>query len=178
LKKNSNILPQPSIDRLKDVLSYDKHTGVFRWKKTLSKRNCEGNIAGSFSKEHGYISICIDGKRYMAHRLAWLYEFGSWPTNDIDHINTIRNDNRICNLREATRADNLHNMSVPSHNTSGFKGVSWHKARGKWRATIKLNRRSIHLGAFNDKEEAANAYKEAASRLFGEFARPSSMFSP
>jgi hypothetical protein len=170
-----NVLPPPDMDILKDILDYDSATGVFRWKKTLSRRNVAGNVAGALS--HGYVAIQFDGIRYMAHRLAWLYENGEWPENDIDHVNSVRNDNRISNLRLATRGENLRNLSTPSHNTSGVKGVSWHKARNSWRATIKLNKRSMHLGNFETKEDAAKAYASAAVFLFGEFAKPS-MFSP
>src|SRR4030095_14944144 len=119
----------------------------------------------------GYIKLSVCNKRYYGHRLAWLYVFGQWPNDELDHINLVTSDNRIANLREATKAQNNSNCSVRSHSKSGKKGVDFVQSTGKWRAKISKNRRRIHLGTFNSPEEAHAAYCAAARIHFGEFAR-------
>jgi hypothetical protein len=107
---------------------------------------------------------------YHAHRLAWLYMTGAWPTGgEVDHIDTDRGNNVWTNLRDSTRRQNGSNVDIRSNNTSGFKGVS--RCRAKWTAHITVNYQAMHLGVFDTKEEAHAAYVEAAKRLHGEFAR-------
>lgn len=127
-------------------------------------------MAGNI-KPDGYRVICMGGRQYYAHRLAWLYMTGEWPIAEVDHINTKRGDDRFANLREATHAQNSRNRSTPCTNTSGVKGVSWHAGAGKWCAFIKVNSRSINLGYFTDIPDAAAAYAAASERLHGEFGR-------
>lgn len=144
--------------RLKELLSYDQGTGIFIWSTKKSKRIKIGDIAGCKNPD-GYIYIRVDGKGYFAHRLAWLYVYEKMPEKEIDHINEIRDDNRMCNLRLANHQENGQNQSNPrTHNTSGFLGVSWHKCGKKWRAYITLNGKIKHLGYFNTAEEAHAAY--------------------
>jgi hypothetical protein len=121
------------------------------------------------SKNHGYIVIQIDGTKIFAHRLAWIYMTGRQPLYDIDHINLNRADNSWNNLREATRSENKANTTPPVTNTSGVKGVSWHKHRKNWRATIKIDGKAKHLGSFADIEEAKAAYEKTAAEMFGNF---------
>lgn len=154
-----------SQDSLKESLSYDELTGIFVWKKPGKKR-VVGNVAGTHNKKLGYVMICLDRKHYLAHRLAWLYVYGKHPTQRIDHINRIRNDNRICNLREVTCKQNLENSGMWRTNTSGYKGVCWSKTAKKWIAQITHNYKHQNLGYFKTKEEAYEAYKEASNRLF------------
>ena len=125
---------------------------------------------GTLGKRKQYTKITIDYKNYEPYRLAWLYMTGAWPTKFIDHINRDRTDNRWSNLREATYAENNRNTSIRSDNTSGYKGVSWHKFKSKWRAEIKVDSISKHLGYFSTKEEAYAAYIQAAKLYHGEFA--------
>jgi AP2 domain len=96
---------------------------------------------------------------------------GEWPSGDLDHIDNISGHDWIDNLRPATREQNLANMRLHAKNTSGFKGVSWHKWRGKWRASISKKNKHSHIGFFDTPEAAHAAYVEAAQRLHGEFAR-------
>jgi len=107
---------------------------------------------------------------YAAHRLAWFYETGEWPSDEIDHKNRGRDDNWFENLREATRSQNVANTALRSTNTSGFKGVSFDRSRGRFLSKIKVNYRTINLGRFDAPEEAHAAYLAAAQKHFGEFA--------
>lgn len=159
--------------RLKELLHYDEETGQFTRLKTRGrgKKKClVGRVAGCISND-GYRHIAVDGRRYLAHRLAWLYVHGVFPVDQLDHINCVRDDNRIANLRLATQSQNNANMRVPSHNTSGVKGVYWHKGASKWMAYITANRQRRYLGLFTSIDAAAAAYATAACSLFGEYAR-------
>ena len=153
-------------DLLKSLLHYDRDTGVFTWTKTAKA----GRVAGT-SHNEGYWHVTIRQRQFLAHRLAWLYVYGVWPTNDVDHMNGKRNDNRIANLREATRSENLRNTGKRQSNKSGFKGVSFCRETGRWSAIISVDYKSIRLGRFATPEEAHAAYVAAAERLHGEFAR-------
>jgi hypothetical protein len=155
-------------ERLREILHYDPATGVFTWLAPVGNRAC-GAPAGRLS--HGYIGIQIGGKRYLAHRLAWLYVTGEWPSDQVDHINLDRSDNRWCNLRPAGQSQNMGNTRVYCNNTSGFKGVSWEKGRRKWDARVLVKGKNIHLGYFDAPHLAYAAYCLAARKYFGDFAR-------
>ena len=111
---------------------------------------------------HGYICIRVDNVLYTAHRLAWLYAYGRWPTHQLDHINKDRADNRLCNLREATNAENAQNRKRRDNKT-GYTGVN--RENNKWKAEIKLNYKTIRLGLFDTPEEAHAAYLSAKHGL-------------
>jgi hypothetical protein len=151
--------------RLKELLRYDSDTGIFRWKMSPHRRCRAGAISGTLNSR-GYICIMIDGRKYRAHRLAWLYIHGNMPPNEIDHINHIQDDNRLCNLRLATRTENSRNVSLYKNNSSGFVGVYWDKSRNKWQARVQVNGKSQHLGYFDKIEDAVRARK-AASKKYG-----------
>jgi hypothetical protein len=155
-------------ERLREILDYDPMTGVFTARIARSSNLPVGAIAGCL-RANGYITISICNQSYYGHRLAWLYVHGRWPDGEIDHINCIPSDNRLANLREATRAQNSRNMPVFRNNICGKKGVS--KRAGKWRANITKNKRRVHLGYFDTPEEAHAAYAAAARMHYGEFAR-------
>ena len=150
-----------SQETLKSRLHYDPETGVFTRLVSNSNRFSVGSMAGSLHKSNNSVYILIDCKRYLAHRLAWLYVHGIFPPKDIDHINRDPSDNRICNLRMATHAENHQNRSTPSNNTSGHIGVSLRKSSQKWEAYIKLNSKRIHIGYFTDLNDAISARKAA-----------------
>lgn len=153
--------------RLKELLNYDETTGVFvRLQTGPSVR--AGDIAGS-GNGRGYTRIYVDGKRWNAHHLAWLYVHGTWPTGEIDHINGEPSDNRICNLREATRSQNCANKTTV--NSTGYRGVYFRRRDNTYGAEITSKRVRIHLGTFKDAEEAHRAYCEAARLFHGAFAR-------
>lgn len=139
---------------------FDYQDGQLIWKVTNSNRIRIGQIAGTLNKD-GYIHIIIDGIVYKAHRLIWLYHYGKWPEKLIDHVNRNKSDNRIENLREVSQQENQRHTKIQSNNTSGHCGVSWNKPLGKWRAQIMTNNKQIHLGLFNNIEDAVKARKEA-----------------
>lgn len=156
-------------ERAKELLDYDPETGVFRWKVSKGRVKA-GDVAGRVNNT-GYIQIRVDRNLYQAHRIAWLLTRDEWPNLQIDHINGDRADNRICNLRQATKAQNAQNTSKRAHNTSGFKGVSWCRRHAKWHAQLQKNKRRVYLGRFRCPTAAHIAYCKAAKEHFGEYAR-------
>lgn len=161
-----------SAERLRELLSYDPETGSFIWKLQAGTRGVKGSAAGSMSS-HGYLVIQLDRRTYKAHRLAWLYMTDEWPVDEIDHADLDRANNRWRNLREATQPQNMANRGALPTNTSGFKGVCWHKATGKWTAQIRIRPHRQHLGLFDTAQEAHAAYVAAAEKYHGEFRRTS-----
>ena len=149
---------------LRSILHYDQETGIFTRKVSTANQVKAGDIAGS-PDGHGYLCIMVGSRLYRAHRLAWLYIHGSWPTGQIDHINRNRTDNRIANLRDVSHKQNGQNRSKPSNNTSGHPGVVWHKRISKWQVKIKHNYKYIHIGYFTTIEDAIAARK-AAEKLY------------
>lgn len=125
-------------DELKEHVNYNPDTGIFTWIKNnkYSNRNV-GDICGSL--DGGYIRMCINKKRYGAHQLAWHYINNELGSFHIDHINGIKSDNRICNLRKATVSENAYNKKINSNNTSGVKGFTWHRRAKKWQVVICVN---------------------------------------
>jgi len=151
---------------IEKIVEYNPDLGTFRWTDNSSRPWCKDMPIGSI--DGGYLRICVNGKRYQAHRLAWLLMTGHLPKCKIDHINLNKLDNRWCNLREANNFESARNKAPCHHNRSGYKGV--YSVKERWRASIKYNCRSINLGCFTTKEEAALAYNKKAIELFGEFA--------
>ncbi len=151
---------------LRNLLSYDAETGIFTWRGKPNGRVAHGAQAGTLLP-NGYVRVKLHRKLYLAHRLAWFYVHGVWPENEIDHINRTRSDNRIANLREATKSENLQNqISAQRHNTtSKLLGASWHEGRQKWQAQIYINGKAKYLGLFKTKEEAHAAYLAAKREL-------------
>jgi len=159
-------VPSPvALDRLKKLLEYDPDTGIFRWLRAHQKVQV-GDIAGTLD-DKGYIRIKVDGRKYRAHRLAWLYMTGHWPIDQIDHRDMVKTNNAFKNLREADNTQTNGNRRRQRNNTSGYRGVSWWKIGRRWRAAIGKQ----FIGYFDTRQEAARAYAVAAQRYFGEFAR-------
>jgi hypothetical protein len=149
---------------LKELFNYYPETGIFTWKIYRSNKSPIGGIAGCNSKK-GYMVVIIDGKQYQGHRLAWLYHYGSWPKSGLDHINNIRNDNRIANIREATQSENSQNLKK-GRGKFGLLGVSIDsKRKNRWKSTIKLHGKQTHLGWHKTPEEAHQAYIKAKREL-------------
>lgn len=167
-----------SADMVDQIIKYDQETGVFFWKHrngfsigdNIFNSRYADKVAGSINK-HGYWRIILNEQYVQAHRLAFFVMTGKWPSNQIDHINGVRHDNRWCNLREATLCENARNSCRPINNRSGFKGVSWKERNQKWVAQISIGNRKKHVGLFETAVEAHQAYMRAARVYHGEFAR-------
>lgn len=158
---------------LKEVLDYNPLTGILTWKarplesfatigagKAWNTR-FSGTAAGNLSKSIGYSVINLRGRRYLAHRLIWLYTHGEFPTTGIDHINHIKTDNRMLNLRAVSHSDNKKNTPKHANNTSGATGVVFCKKNSKWIARIQLTGKTKHLGYFKEKDDAVVARRRA-----------------
>lgn len=152
--------------RLQELFTYDAKTGNFFWKISINPRALVGDLAGKSSINNGYRQIGIDKHLYSAHRLVWLWFHGSFPKNQIDHINGIRSDNRIENLRDVSQKINTWNLQkAKKNNKSGYLGVDWKSSHKKWRAQIRINGVKKQIGLFDSAEEAHDAYlKEKKAR--------------
>lgn len=155
-------------DRLLEVLNYNPDTGIFTWKVRTSNRVKVGDVAGDM-EGNGYLRISVDGNRFRAHRLAIIYVYGDGYYEQVDHINHIRTDNRISNLRVATHSQNNWNQQLQRKNTSGVKGVYWDKNRNKWSAYCCVMGKKHMLGRFSDIKSAENAVIEFRAKAHGEF---------
>lgn len=156
-------------EELKRLLHYDPETGVFTRLIFLSNRVNASSPVGCVNKVNGYHMFSVKGKIRYAHRMAWLYVYGYLPEQHTDRINGDRTDNRICNLRLASSCQNIRNSKHRINNTSGFKGVSFDKARGKWTAHAMVDRKGVHLGRYGTSEEAAEAYRRFTMGEYAEF---------
>ena len=178
-------MPHPivpiTLDRayLKHRLMYDHETGLLIWKAKPVERPQDtawntkyaGVAAGCFVDWRDYVDVLLDGRRYLAHRLIWYYVTGESPDVEIDHADLNKKNNRWSNLRLATRSQNAMNMSRYSHNSSGFKGVSWQKSTLKWEANICSGGVKTFLGLHDSPEAAYAAYVKAAGVQHRQFAR-------
>jgi len=174
-----------SVEFLRECFDYDPETGVLRWKqRPLSHFENErgwavfnarfpGSIVSGFEQE-GYVRVEVRDnkkkKRVWAHHIAWALTTGEWPKNYLDHRNGVRSDNRLCNLREATRGENGQNLKTRIDNTSGATGVTWCKQANAWHAQLGLKRigatrNQIHLGYFDSLDDARAAYLAAKASL-------------
>lgn len=162
-----------TVEELRDRLVYDPETGDFTWRVSPSvygnpyQRRFEGKKAGYLAQ--GYLMIRLNGRTYGAHRLAWYYVHGKFPTKQVDHIDRCRSNNRIANLRLATQSEQLYN-SKERCNKSGYRGVRAEpKCESSWTARIKVQGKEIYLGFFKSAEEAAEAYRRASIKYHGKF---------
>ncbi len=149
---------------LKSKLKYEMESGIFTWRVSKSPTAMEGSTAGGL-KPDGYmaVGIFINGKtrKYLTHRLAWLYVYGEFPKNQIDHIDHNRRNNAICNLRDVSGSENLRNQSLNSNNKSGTIGVSWNTQRAKWESRIYIDGTRKNLGLYDDIDDAIFMRREA-----------------
>lgn len=149
--------------RLRELLEYAPETGEFIWK--VSHPRAGAGAAAGATDHYGYVVIRLDKRLYKAHRLAWLYVHGEWPSQNIDHINRVKNDNRIANLRLADQSVNMHNVDARVSSKSGVAGVTWRADRKKWNARIKVGYKNFNLGLFDDMAAAVAARRRAETRL-------------
>lgn len=152
-------------DRLRELVDYDPNTGVFRWR--ARRPACRAGDECGRTARTGYREICVDGRLWHAHRLAFIYVAGQCP-DEVDHVNRVKDDNRWCNLRPCTSQQNAGNSPARRHGVS--KGVHFDSSRGKWHAQINNHGTKTNLGRFSTEEEAASAYRDTAARVFGVFA--------
>lgn len=159
----SNMQPMRDITakELRGLFDYDQDTGDFR-------RRSSGRLAGS-TRPDGYRLISVKRRLYYAHRLAWLYVYGEWPSSTLDHRNGDNGDNRIANLRLATYSQNNANRRRHRDGTSGMKGVTFRPKRGKWVAQMGVGGKSVYIGIYSTAEEARAAYVAASKKVYGEF---------
>ena len=160
-------------NRLMQFLKYEPNTGIFTWlvKRGKAKKNDIAGHKQCMQDENTYLRIMIDSRMYLCHRLAWLYVYGEWPKNHIDHINHLKSDNRIANLRDVTRAENSENQAKAqkSNKSSGVLGVRVKTGREHYKnpfaASIKVRGINKHIGNFPTAEEAHSAYLEAKRKF-------------
>jgi hypothetical protein len=159
------------------LFDVDLTAGELRWKPRPEgpdakrfNRLFAGKIAGR-PDSGGHRQVTVGGSLYYVHRILWKVAYGADPEAQVDHINGVRSDNRLANLRSAKHEENSQNRQKHRNNTSGFKGVSWHSKAGKWQAVIYVGGRNRRLGLHNTPEEAHAAYMDAASVHHGDFAR-------
>lgn len=152
-------------ERLRAVLKYDPLSGHFTWRQSPSNRVKVGSRAGS-KKGNGYVYIGIDGREYLAHRLAWLYFIGTWPTHEIDHRDTDSSNNRWSNLRAATPTVNKQNRRRACRNSrTGLLGASWDQRAGKFASSIVVSGKKHSLGYYATAQAAHAAYVAAKRQL-------------
>ena len=155
--------------KLREMLSYDMTTGVFIWRQNV-RRAKAGQEAG-VKRPDGYLIITFNQRSYRAHRLAWFYVYGEWPRGELDHINCDPSDNRISNLRVATRAQNVANTRRKCSSGNMLKGVTPARDGVRYKAQIRVNGKNTYLGTYDSELTAHRAYCEAAKKEFGAFFR-------
>lgn len=161
------VLSSDKLEEIKEVLNYCPSTGHFNWAAGGKGKRRESRRAGYYD-DSGYLRVKVLGKAYLAHRLAWAIANGKWPVGDIDHINRVRDDNRLSNIRDVSRADNLHNNNLHEKlgTSSGVAGVS--KSNLLWHAKISINNKTVCLGRYTTVNQAHQVYLTAkANRLAG-----------
>lgn len=155
-------------DELKNLFYYEN--GVLFWKNVHPCSPVKaGDKAGHLTKG-GYLRTGVQRKLYLNHRLIFLMHYGHIP-DQLDHINGVRTDNRIENLREATKYENTHNQRTRKDNTSGVKGVYWNKQKNKWYVRVGVFGKRKFLGGYDDLELASLVAEEARNLYHGEYAR-------
>lgn len=172
--------PLPPLQYLEECFHFTKQ-GTLTWKqrprhhfateRAMNWRNSRnaGRVAGYSHGKYGYQQLCLDSTQYFIQRILF-YLYHGWEPDKIDHKDTETSNNSIANLRPATNSQNSAHTKTPQNNTCGFKGVSWSQHSNKWQVQIQVNRKYLHVGHFDDINEAAKAYNTAAKQYFGEYA--------
>lgn len=163
------VLSLPTLDRLNELFFYDEDDGEL-YHRTTRGAGAAGGVAGCVNAK-GYVSVAVDNRRYLAHRLIWKMITGRDPVEEIDHKDATRKNNLSDNLREASSFQNCHNTGISRRNTSGVKGVYFNPDNNNWRASIMKDRKVYRLGSYKKLEDARAAVLAAREQLHGEFAR-------
>jgi len=164
MKRPDHITPE----YLSKVFHYNPETGDFSWRSAHTNRVKAGDVVRAKIGK-GYYAVQLDCHRMRVHNVVWAIHYGKFPEGVIDHVNGIKTDNRIANLRDVTTSQNAYNVGRQKNNTTGFKGVSRNGAGFK--AEISADKQSHYLGTFPSLEGAASAYAKAAKQLHGEYRR-------
>lgn len=164
------MLTNEHFHELHERFAYDPETGIFIFKKSPNRRKPIGSTAGSFVKE-GYVYLGVNGVNYLAHRVAYLMHYGFLPDGFIDHKDSDKWNNRIDNLRPASRSENAANSNISARNTTGVKGVYFDKRMRRYVGRLKKSNKLILVGTFATLHEADLAMREARVIHHGEFAR-------
>jgi HNH endonuclease/AP2 domain len=155
---------RPTPEEIRSYMEYDKSSGVVRWKVRRHGRGGvinPGDAVGSVNAA-GYLETRVNGYRDYVHRIAWALHYGAWPTQNIDHIDGDKRNNRISNLRDCSQRVNVENQRIVSrNNTSGFTGVVWRADKKRWSALIQVDGKRKRLGGFDTPEQAHAAYLSA-----------------
>lgn len=176
----------PSPEMLRQLLRYEPETGKLFWKERGIEWFKDGSKSAAhncavwnsrYADQEAMIAISSNGYRvgaimdhkYLAHRIIMAMQFGEWPTQEVDHINRDKLDNRLQNLRLASRSENARNTRAHNDSASGLKGVMWHPSRSKWRAKIMVHGKAVCLGLFATRHQAFDAYCRASAELHGDF---------
>lgn len=154
--------------RLLELVSCDADTGLFTRRVSIGQRSRAGSIAKALDKGDGYMRVCVGGLMFNYARLVWFYFHKEWPRHEIDHINGNRSDNRLINLRIATRAQNMQARKEYRTPKSGFRGVA-KTSRGLYQAQISVNGKKRHIGIFVTADEAHQAWLREAKNIRGEY---------
>lgn len=155
-----------TVESARRLIRYQPKTGLLFWRVRVSARERKGDIAGCLNTK-GYLQLSISGVQYKAHRIAWFVFYGAWPNGPIDHINGVKFDNRIDNLREATFATNAQNLhgAMRSNRSSDLLGAHFNKERQQWRTAILVGGKRHYRGPFDTAEEAHRAYLDLKREL-------------
>lgn len=157
------------IETLRAMFAYDPDTGVVTRKTTGRGMPPVGSVVGAKCGK-GYLRVSIRKRLYQLHRVVFALAYGRWPALHVDHINGNKSDNRLCNLREASNAENMRAIPPKRHNKSGVSGVTFRKKTNKWRAEIVVNYQRMGLGEFEKIESAIAARRAAEDKFYGAFA--------
>lgn len=162
----------PGKEELDRLFSYDPETGALSWKVQINRAwHARPGTAAGTTTMRGYLQVGISGVYYLVHRIIWKMMTGEDPTDQIDHVDGDRKNNKWANLRAADASQNMSNRKVGRNNNSGIKGVCWDRYHKAWVAYIGIGGEQKRLGRFKSIEEAAAARQEASARSHGEFAR-------
>lgn len=154
---------QLNTSRVRELLDYNPDNGELTWRLQTSRRVKVGDVAGS-AHNQGYITVGIDGVRWLTHHVVWVWWYGEMPDGDVDHINRDRSDNRISNLRCVSRSDNL--LNARHKNATGFTGVM-QVPNGRFRAAFHVKRKCTYIGTYDTAEEAHEAYAKRHIQEYG-----------
>lgn len=162
-------VPDITPSELRDAFDYDRYLGILTWRTKPSWGVSAGEVAGRLRPGNRYAKVRYKKRLHFVHRIIWAWWHGEWPSGVIDHINRNPEDNRIFNLRDCPQHKNSTNSKMRKDNTTGFKGVCFHKCTGRYTAQIQHKKKLRYIGLYKTPEEAAAAYENVARELHKDF---------